>query len=254
MTMTLLEGRKAVITGGSRGLGAAIGTAFQGAGAAVAVLDLQDALDQPSAWHGSAAFNCDVMDETSIEAALHAASQRLGGIDIVVANAGLVPPWRDTIALDLSEWDRVFAVNVRGVAATIKHAVPYLKQRGGSIILMASINAHVSHPKQMLYTATKHAVAGIMRAAALDLGHDAIRVNALGPGPIATRALLERLENRAADGGLSTQQALAGFEAQTALGRMATAEEVAKTALFLASDLSSGITGRMLTVDAGLIP
>jgi NAD(P)-dependent dehydrogenase (short-subunit alcohol dehydrogenase family) len=249
----LLAGRRAAITGGSRGLGAAIGQAFAAEGATIAVLDLPEALSAAGAWGSHAMIACDVTAEAQVAFALQSASETLGGLDIVVANAGLVPPWRETDALDLDEWDRVMAVNVRGVAATLKHAVPHLKGRGGSIVLMASINAAVSHPRQMLYTASKHAVLGIMRAAALDLGRFGIRVNALAPGPIATEALLERLDDRAAAGGAAADKALAGFASQTALGRMATADDVARAAVFLASDMASGMTGRMLPVYAGLL-
>jgi NAD(P)-dependent dehydrogenase (short-subunit alcohol dehydrogenase family) len=253
MTSGLLAGRRAAITGGSRGLGAAIGQALKAAGASVAVLDVPEALATASAWRGDFATACDVTVEAQVAAALGDSGHALAGLDIVVANAGLVPPWRETETLDLDEWDRMMAVNVRGVAATLKHTVPHLKTRGGSIILMASINAAVSHPRQMLYTASKHAVLGIMKAAALDLGRHAIRVNALGPGPIATDALLERLDARAAAGGAARDDALKAFAAQTPLGRIASAGEVAKAAVFLASDLSSGMTGRMIPVDAGLM-
>ena len=252
MNAMLLGGKRAAITGGSRGLGAAIGTAFAAAGAAVAVIDLPQAFETSGAWRGDAAISCDVTGESQIARAFADAAGMLGGLDIVVANAGLVPEWCETESLDLDEWDRVMAVNVRGAAATLKHAVPYLKTDGGSIILMASINAAVSHPRQMLYTASKHAIVGIMRAAALDLGRYGIRVNALGPGPIATAALIERLGKRAAAGGETADNALAAFATATPLGRMATAADVAKAAVFLASDLASGITGRMLPVDAGL--
>lgn len=251
----LLEGRRVVVTGGSRGLGAAIGQAFVAAGAQAVVLDLAAALESPEVWTGSGAIPCDVTDEASIDSALRQAAALLGGIDGVIANAGLVPPWRETEALDLDEWDRVFAVNVRGTAATLKHATPHLKRAGrGSIVLMASINGVVSHPRQMLYTATKHAVVGILKAAALDLGPHGIRVNALAPGPIATDALVLRIDKRAEEGGPVRTEALAALAAQTPLGRIALAEEVARAAIFLASELSSGITGRVLPVDAGLIP
>lgn len=247
----LLAGRRAAITGGSRGLGAAIGMALRAEGAQVAVLDLTAALAAEGAWTGDAAIPCDVTDEAGLAAALALAAS--DGLDIVVANAGLVPPWRETESLDLAEWDAVMAVNVRGVAATLKHAVPHLKERGGAVILMASINASVSHPRQMLYTASKHAVLGIMRAAALDLGRHNIRVNALGPGPVATDALLERLDARASAGGPPRQEVLAAFAGQTPLGRMASAGDVGKVAVFLASDLASAVTGRMIPVDSGLI-
>ncbi len=251
----LLDGRRVVVTGGSRGLGAAIGQALVAAGARVVVLDLAQALEMPGVWTGSGAFPCDVADEASVESALQQTTALLDGIDGVVANAGLVPPWRETEGLDLDEWDRVFAVNVRGIAVTLKHTTPHLKKAGGgSIVLMASINGVVSHPRQMLYTATKHAVVGILKAAALDLGPHGIRVNALAPGPIATDALVSRIDRRAEEGGPARADALAALAAQTPLGRIALAEEVAKAAVFLTSGLSSGITGRVLPVDAGLIP
>src|SRR5262249_54511708 len=173
-----------------------------------------------------------------------------GRLDLVVANAGIVPPWRDAEAVDLEEWDRVFAVNVRGVMATIKHAVASMKGRGGSIVAMGSINALLGHGKQLAYTASQHAVLGIVRAAARDVGRFGIRVNALCPGPIATDALLRRVRQRAEEGGPAVEETLRRY-GDTALGRMATAEDVVGAALFLASELSSGVTGQLLCVDAG---
>ncbi len=250
----LLAGKAAVVTGGARGLGLAVANAFAEAGAAGLAVDLPAAATGNGLPSGFEAHPADVTSEAEIAAAIGAAVQRFGKLDIVVANAGLVPPWRETEALDLDEWDQVFAVNVRGVAATLKHAVPPMKDSGGTIIVMCSINSWRAHPRQMLYTASKHAALGIARAAALDLGRHGIRVNGIAPGPIATGALLTRIRGRAASGGPAEAEALGAMAAETALGRMATAEEVARTALFLASDLSSGITGRVFPVDAGLLP
>jgi len=117
---------------------------------------------------------------------------------------------------------------------------------------MASINAETAHPRQMLYTASKHAVLGLVRAAALDLGRYGIRVNALAPGPIATDALRGRVRQRASEGGTAEAEAFRLLAADTALGRIATAGEVARTAVFLASDMASGITGQLIRIDAGL--
>ena len=118
---------------------------------------------------------------------------------------------------------------------------------------MASINGYRAHPEQVLYTASKHAVIGVMRAAALDLGPDGIRVNALAPGAIATEALLGRVAERHAAGGPSPEAALAALSAETALRRLATEQDVAGVAHFLASDASAGMTGSVLPVEAGLI-
>jgi NAD(P)-dependent dehydrogenase (short-subunit alcohol dehydrogenase family) len=249
MAEGLLAGKTALITGGAQGLGRAILDGFAAAGARGLVLDLAPPPDPlPPGWIFVAG---DVAKESDIEAACRQAAESFGRLDCLVANAGIVPPWRETEAIDLAEWDRVFAVNARGVMAGIKHAVPLMKGAGGSIIVMASVNAVTAHPRQMAYTASKHAVLGITRAAAQDLGRFAIRVNALAPGPIGTEALLRRLVEREAGGGLPAEEALRRY-AETPLGRMATAAEVAGAAVFLASPLSAGITGQLIPVDAGL--
>ena len=247
----LLNGRIALVTGGSRGLGRAILEAFAAAGAEGIVFDLTPpAEDLPPGW----AFEPgDVTLERDIMRACEQVGENFGRLDCLVANAGIVPPWRDSEAIEIAEWDRVFAVNVRGVMASIKHAVPLMKAAGGSIIAMASSNAIAAHPKQMAYTASKHAVLGITRAAARDLGRFAIRVNALAPGPIGTEALLRRLVEREVAGGLAAEDALRRY-AETPLGRMATEADVAGAAVFLASPLSAGITGQLLPIDAGLTP
>jgi NAD(P)-dependent dehydrogenase (short-subunit alcohol dehydrogenase family) len=248
----LLAGRCAIVTGGTRGLGAAIARRFKAEGARVAVLDLPQAIGANGAHLGDLALPCDVADEAQVGPAVGEAIRRFDRLDIVVANAGVVPPWRAAHEIEMVEWDRVFAVNVRGVALTIKHAAPHLGA-GGSIIAMGSIMSASGAPGQVLYTATKHAVIGIVRAAAHDLGPKGVRVNALGPGPIATDALLGRVAARAAAGGSSPGDALAAM-VKTPLQRMANEEDVARVALFLASGLSSGITGKLVPVDAGLLP
>ncbi len=244
----LLRGKRAFVTGGAAGLGLAIVEAFAAAGAGGLAFDFAGpARPLPKGWsHGTG----DVRDEEGLARALAAAKQDLGGLDIVVANAGIVPPWRDSEAIDLAEWDEVFAVNARGVAATVKFAVSLMKPAGGTIIAMASINAVVGHAKQAAYVASKHAVLGIVRAAALDVGRFAIRVNALCPGPVATEALLARLARRHDQGGPSVAETL-DLYGKTALGRMASPADVAGAAVFLASDLSSGVTGQSIIVDAG---
>ena len=249
MAEGLLAGKTALITGGAQGLGRAILDGFAATGARGLVLDLTPPADPlPPGWDFVAG---DVTRESDIEAACRQAAASFGRIDCLVANAGIVPPWRETAAIDLAEWDRVFAVNTRGVMVSIKHAVPLMRGAGGSIIVMASVNAVTAHPRQMAYTASKHAALGIARAAAQDLGRFAIRVNALAPGPIGTEALLRRLVEREAGGGLAAEEALRRY-AETPLGRMATAAEVTGAAIFLASALSTGITGQLIPVDAGL--
>jgi len=245
---SLLDGQVAIVTGGGRGLGLVIALALSAAGARGTVADRIEGA-APDGWLSRA---CDVTDAAAIESAMAETVARFGRLDIVVANAGVVPPWSETAAIDLDAWDHTFAVNVRGVIATIRAAVPHLKAGGGSIVAMSSVNGVRGHPQQAAYVASKHAVVGIVRSTALDLGRHGIRVNAIAPGPVATDALVGRIEARAADGGPSADEALAAYGRDTALARLATADEVARTAVFLASHLASGVTGQVIPVDAGL--
>src|SRR5439155_18526299 len=121
-----------------------------------------------------------------------------------------------------------------------------------SLVVIASLNAWRGDPNLIAYTASKHAVLGLVRSVALDLGSRGIRVNAIAPGPVATDAMVGRMRRREAPPGLPVDEALAAAARQTALGRIATVDEVAGAALFLASDLSSGVTGQLLHVDAGI--
>lgn len=243
--MSLLAGKTAAVTGGANGLGAAIARRFAAEGARGTVLDLPSALGAvPDGWN---AAGVDVRDDVAVGETF----ARLGPLDVVVAAAGIVPGWREVAALDPDEWDEVFAVNVRGMMSTIRHAAPVLRD-GGAIVAIGSLNSWRGDPNIASYVASKHAVLGIVRSAALDFGRRGIRVNGLAPGPIATDALLGRMARREHELGVPVEQSLAAAAAQTALGRIATAEEVAAAALFLACGLSSGITGHLLPVDAGI--
>lgn len=245
-----LTGRTAVITGIGGGLGRAIGDRLAAAGARILGFDLPPLLhDLPEGWEGVP------LDLTAPEApqTLRQVAERLGKVSVVAANAGLVPPWRGVEELDAAEWQRVMTVNVWGVAATLGAFAGSLEASGhGSALVMASINGFNAHPKQMLYTASKHAVIGVMRAAAQELGPRGVRVNAMAPGPIATEALMARIDARHAAGGPSPTEALAGLAGQTMLGRLATAWDVASLAHFLAGDGSAALTGHVFPVEAGL--
>jgi NAD(P)-dependent dehydrogenase (short-subunit alcohol dehydrogenase family) len=244
-----LEGTRALVTGGANGLGAAIVELFAEAGASGVSLDLGTSGPLPPNWH---ALGADVRSETEIKRAGEAAVATLGGpLDLLVAAAGIVPPRRGIPELDLDEWDNLFAINVRGVAATLKHAAPQMVD-GGAIVVLGSLNSWRGDGNITAYVASKHAVLGIVRSAAIDLGSRGIRVNAIGPGPVATEALRGRMASRAQSGGPSLDEALRVAAAGTSLGRIATVADVAGTALFLASELSAGITGQLVAVDGGL--
>ncbi len=246
-----LSGRTALVTGGARGLGRAIADMLAGAGASVAIVDLAESLDAgavPGNWQHLA------LDLTAAEAETNLTDfvATLPRLDILIANAGLVPPWRRIASLDLNEWDRAFALNVRGVALSLKAAAPKLAQSPcGAAVLMASINGYRAHPDQALYTSTKHAVLGLMRAAALDMGRDGTRVNALAPGPVLTDALQSRID--ACTGGRdSRRRCPCRLEYRNGAWPHRHGKGCCPRRLFSASDLASGITGVCLPVEAGL--
>jgi NAD(P)-dependent dehydrogenase (short-subunit alcohol dehydrogenase family) len=224
-----------LVTGGASGIGAAIVERFADEGATGLVLDLGESAVWPTK-------RVDVTDEGALQAVLE--GERF---DVVVAAAGIVPPWSPIAELDLDEFDRVLAVNARGVVATLKHAP---LEDGGAVVVVASLNSWRGDPNLTAYAAGKHAALGIVRSAALDLGRRGIRVNAVAPGPIATAALLQRMRRREQEGGLTVEEALARAGHGTALGRIATVEEVADAVHFLATQ--TGITGHLLPVDAGI--
>jgi NAD(P)-dependent dehydrogenase (short-subunit alcohol dehydrogenase family) len=203
--------------------------------------------DVPSEW---TSVGVDVRDDASVAAAFAEIAGRHPNVDVLVAAAGVVPAWADVASIDLEEWDDVFSVNARGIVSTIQHALPLLTA-DAAIVAIGSLNSWYGDANLTTYVASKHAVLGIVRSAALDLGPRGIRVNAIGPGPIATDALLSRMARRERELGIPMADALDAAARRTALRRIATIEEVAGAALFLASDLSSGITGHLLPVDAG---
>lgn len=246
-----LKGRNAVVTGAAQGLGRAIADRLAEAGATIVAIDLKDRLDLlPQGWDGVAVD----LSAPSAQDELSRLASRLRTVSVVVANAGLVPPWRGVENLDAAEWQRVMTVNVWGVAITLGAFGAALAASGhGSALVMASINGYRAHPKQVLYTASKHAAIGVMRSAAQDLGPRNVRVNALAPGPIATEALTTRMAMRAAAGGLPVADALADMASGTMLGRIATPQDVANLAHFLAGDGAAGLTGHVFPVEAGLV-
>ena len=243
----LLAGRTAVVTGGARGIGAGIVQALRDAGAAdVAVLDLPG--PTPGA-EGRLNVPVDLRDEEATRIAFAAVADAFGHVDVLIAAAGIVPPWTGVATIDLDEFDEVMTVNARAVACCMREALRTMRD-GGSIVVIASQNGWRGSAPLPAYTASKHAVLGLVRSAALELGPRGIRVNAVGPGSVATEAYRSRLARRESEGGLAVAAALERDARATALQRLATVEEVANAVVFLAGPLASGVTGHVLPVGA----
>ena len=250
----ILAGRSAVVTGGANGIGAAVVRELAAAGTSPGVvLDLEPSLGRRTAPDGWREVAVDLRDDDSIRSAFAEARDVVGGtIDVLVAVAGIVPAWTGIADLDPDVWDDVFRVNARGVMRTVQEAEPALSD-GGAIVVIASQNAWRGNENLASYVASKHAALGLVRSLALELGVRGIRVNAIGPGSIATEAYRARLKAREDAGGRTVEEALTAEGLTTPLQRLATAEEVARVVLFLASDLASGVSGHIVPVGSPFV-
>jgi NAD(P)-dependent dehydrogenase (short-subunit alcohol dehydrogenase family) len=248
--MGRLDGKVCVITGAGGGMGrdAAILFTEEGARVCAADVNLQTAEETVAATNGNAfAIQVDVADEASVEAMMAATAERFDGIDVLYNNAGISPA-DDASVLETSveAWDRVQAVNTKGVFLCCKHGIPHLQARGGgSVINVASFVAIVgAATSQISYTASKGAVLSMTRELAVQFAREGIRVNALCPGPVETPLLLSIYGDDPA--------ALERRRIHWPTGRLAKPREVVNGALFLASDDSSYVTGATFLVDGGL--
>lgn len=239
-------GLRVLITGGASGIGLATAVGFAEQGAQVVVLDLAGAVDRgvPPPLRAVAA---DITDDDAVTAAVARAAELLGGIDVVVNNAGIGA--QGTVAdNDLDEWRHVFDVNVFGAVRVSRAALPYLRQSGSAAIVnVCSVASTAGLPQRALYSATKGAIGSLTLAMAADHLPEGIRVNCVNPGTADT-PWVGRLLESAADPA-AERAALAARQPQ---GRLVTAEEVAAAILYLASPAAGSTTGVALAVDGGM--
>jgi NAD(P)-dependent dehydrogenase (short-subunit alcohol dehydrogenase family) len=243
-----LNNRIAIVTGAAHGIGKAIAEVFAEEGAWVLLADLDDTAGEAvaaaiRASGGRAAFrHVDVANEAEVDVAVrHAAAEGSGRIDVLCNNASYLGTWNDIVAAPREEWDRCLQTGLLGTAHFMREVLPWMvPHRAGSIVNIASIQGIVGARTSAAYTSMKHAVVGLTRSVAVDYAPHNIRVNALCPGPIATRI--------AAQPGDELYQRQMS---KTPLGRLGQPREVATAALFLASDEASFITGAVIPVDGG---
>jgi meso-butanediol dehydrogenase/(S,S)-butanediol dehydrogenase/diacetyl reductase len=247
-----LERKVAIISGGGTGIGAATARLFASEGAKVAVTGRRlEPLEQVAAETGGLAAPGDVAEPGQAEAAVAAAVERFGGLDIVVANAG-VGFGGKVGDVDDERWQRTLDVNLTGAFRLARAAITRLgERRGGSIVLVSSTSGLVSSTDSAAYVTSKHALIGLARSLAVDYGPIGIRANALCPGWVVTPMADEEMDELAAERRISRDEAYLVATATAPMRRPATAEEIAACALFLASDESSIVTGSLLVADGG---
>ena len=251
--MGRLQDKVAVITGAAGGIGRAAVKMFADEGANVLAVDLDAGAlaDAESDW-ASNRVSCSAADvalAADNERMFATASERYGGVDVLLANAGVEGAVAPIVDMDEADFDRVMAVNVKGVWLGLKHAMPHLAARGGgSIVITSSVAGLSGTPNIAPYGASKHAVVGLMRAAAREGAGANIRVNTVNPSPVETRMM------RSLERGMSPddpQGAKARIAQTIPLGRYAEPADIAKVMLFLASDDAAFVTGSIYKVDGG---
>jgi glucose 1-dehydrogenase len=246
-----LKDRVAVITGAARGIGLAIAERFAAEGAHVILSDILDSEGQASAAAIGASFeHCDVSKAADVNRLVAQVVSRHGAIDILVNNAAIAPPG-DFLEVSEADFDRVIGINLKGsflmLQACARHMVKQAAagRKPGAIINMSSINDTLAIPGIVTYCVAKGGVSQLTRATAIALAPHGVRVNAIGPGSIATDMM---------KGVLSDKAALNRALSRTPLGRVGEPSEVASIAAFLASDDASYVTGETIYVDGGRMP
>lgn len=239
----LLEGRTALVTGGTMGIGRGIADALKAHGAKVAVTGLTEQECDRAREEGLIAFPLDVRDRASCAAVMAEAVSELGGLSILAANAGVYPQSR-LVELKDEDLDFIFDINVKGMFHSVQAAVPYLEEHGaGRVVITSSITGNFTgYPGWSHYGATKAAQMGFVRSAAMELAKSGITVNAVLPGNVVTPGL-EALG----------QKYLDRMVAAVPLGFLGDPEDIGNAVAFLASDGARYITGQGIVVDGGQI-
>jgi NAD(P)-dependent dehydrogenase (short-subunit alcohol dehydrogenase family) len=243
-------GKVAFVTGAASGIGRATAVAFASAGATVVVADVSDQGNRETAGliedQGGRVLvvRCDVTSGQEVKAALDQTFDAFGRLDIAFNNAGVEQPVGPAAEVSEEEWDRILDINLRGVFLCMKHEIPLMLRQGGGAIINTSSGAGVTAVKgQAAYTAAKHGVIGLTKAAALDYAQANLRINAVCPGIIDT-AMMQRFTGDSAEG----RQRVIG---QEPVGRMGTPEEIAGAVLWMCSDAAAFVVGHALVIDGG---
>jgi len=250
------KGQTVVITGGAKGIGYGIARRFAEAGANVVLSDIDEKDGEEKVkilerdFKIEAVFcKADVSSEADVKKIIALVAKKFGGVNVLVNNAGIFPN-KPVLEMDLQFWEKVQAVNMRGVFLCCREAAKVMvKNGGGNIINIASIDAiHPSMAGLSAYDASKHGVLGFTKNFALEIAKKNIRVNVIAPGGIATEGVAEMNK-----GGANMEESIKQFTAKIPLGRFGAPDDIATATLFLASDASAYMTGSVMVVDGGYL-
>jgi NAD(P)-dependent dehydrogenase (short-subunit alcohol dehydrogenase family) len=243
-------GLRVLVTAGASGIGRAIADTFSAHHAQLMVCDIDEAAlaGFRAAHPDHVAVRADVAVQAEVDALFEALRADLGGLDVLVNNAGIAGPTAAVEAIDPDEWRRTVDVNLNGQFYCLRHAVPLLKETAGSIINIASVAGRLGYAYRLPYAATKWAIVGMTQSLSIELGPFGVRVNAILPGVVEGPRIDRVIGARAAELGIGFEEMRARYLEKVALGRMVTAQDIANMALFLCSPLGANISGQPLSV------
>jgi NAD(P)-dependent dehydrogenase (short-subunit alcohol dehydrogenase family) len=244
------ENQVALVTGAASGIGLATATAFAEAGAAVALADVDEervrlaAEKLAAAGHNAIGIRCDVADEDQVAATVQQTVSTFGRLDAAFNNAGVQPPFAETADACVEDFDRVTAINLRGVWSCMKHELLQMREQGsGAIVNCSSMGGLMGAAGRGIYRATKHGILGLTKCAALEHAAGGIRVNAVCPGVVETPMAIRMRETQ--------PEAMASLIKEQPIGRLCQPKEVASVVLWLCSPGASYVIGHALVVDGG---
>lgn len=250
--MATTHDMRVLITAGAGGIGRAIAEAFLAAGAKVFVCDIDAAaLKQLSEQlPGVLTAVCDIADRASVAGVMDAAVAALGGLDVLVNNAGIAGPAASVADLDPDAWDTVLRVNLTGTFTVTQLAIPHLKKSAaGSIVVMSSLAGRFGYPNRSAYATTKWGLIGFTRTLSRELGEFGIRVNAILPGAVEGPRLQQVFQGRASVSGRSVAEEEAAALANQSIKRFVDPADIAALAVFLSSQAGRSISGQLIPID-----
>jgi NAD(P)-dependent dehydrogenase (short-subunit alcohol dehydrogenase family) len=246
--------RRVVVTAAASGIGLAVANAFAANGDRVHICDINEK-GLHEATEGTPSITatvCDVSNRSSIEAFVKAAAEALGGIDVLVNNAGISGPTTPVDEMDPDQWEAVLGVNLTGTFNVTRLAIPLLRRSdAGVVVIMSSLGGRFAYPNRSPYAVTKRGLIALTETLAVELGDAGIRVNAIAPGAVEGDRIRRVLQGRADASGRSLDEVTADALSLQSIKRFVDPNDIAALALFLASDSAKSITGQTIPIDGG---